>query len=379
MKIAILGDLCLSYPNEILDDIKKIMEDYNKSSILEILNKNDFNIVNLEAPISNSNNAINKIGPNLKNPIQTIDFLKRSNIGICSLANNHIYDFGFEGLKDTLKICKKNEIKTFGAGLEPNTIKKPIVIEKNNIKVAFISFAENEFNSIDFENNGYGSNNLDIIELYNQIKYAKSVTDHVIIIAHGGHEQYQYPSPRIKKLYHFLIDIGADAVIAHHPHVIQGIEQYKDKSIFYSIGNYFFPSIKKNISNHEGFIVVLEIEKTKLNYEIVPYTQCLNEFSINVIEGKDKSNFLIKLDNLSNTISDDKKLEDNWNNFASSRHDFYYSTLFPLHKKITYRLLKFGIEKLFLPKKHILKVLNLIRCESHRDIYIKTIKDKIVN
>ena len=68
MKIGILGDFCLSYPDSTYPNINQIMEDYSKSSIIKELNKNDYNIVNLEAPITNSKNSIKKTGPNLKNP-----------------------------------------------------------------------------------------------------------------------------------------------------------------------------------------------------------------------------------------------------------------------------------------------------------------------
>ncbi len=377
MKIGIIGDIFMGYYNSDVVNYNKIVDDYSKSSILNILNNNDYNIGNLEAPITSSDRMISKTGPALKNPEQVIDILNKSKIGYLALANNHIYDYGEKGLKDTLEKCRSNKIKTFGAGLTLQEIREPLFIEDADVKVAFISFAENEFNTIDLINKGFGSNSLDIIDLCDQIKVANSNSDFVILISHGGHEEYPYPSPRIKKLYRFLIDMGADALIAHHPHVVQGYEEYDGKMIFYSIGNYFFPSHEKIKPNHEGIVVNLEIKRNKLTYNILPYSQCLNDYSINYMEGEEKQKFMNTLKLLSYSIENDEELEEKWKNFLNYRNESFIYSLFPINPKIAYRLVKFGFDKLFVPKKHFLKILNLIRCESHRDILRSALKEKV--
>ena len=375
MKVGILGDFCLSYVDSSIPDMDQIIETYRKSSILKELGKIDLNIVNLEAPITNSEKQIKKTGPNLKNPEKVIDIFKLTNVQICTLANNHIYDFGTDGLNDSIEICEKNNIKVVGAGLDHEKIVTPLIIEDNKIKIAIINFAENEFNSIDLAEKVAGSNSLNVIEIYNQINKAKLNSDFVIIISHGGHEEYHYPSPRIKKLYRFFVDIGVDAVIGHHPHVVQGYEEYKDKPIFYSIGNFFFPSTEKIRANHEGFVVVLEFLSNKLKYNILPYFQCLDDFSIDLMEGNDKLEFLEKLKSLSEKISNDNELKQEWYKLIQNRKEYFIDSLFPFNPKITKRLLKFGLYKLFVPKNHFLKMIDLIRCESHRDILISSLKN----
>ena len=375
MRIGILGDFCLSFADTAVNP-SQIIKDFSKSSILLSLNNNKYNIVNLEAPITNSESPIIKTGPSLKNPKEAIDILKLMNVQICTLANNHIYDFASDGLKDTLNICEKHNIKTTGAGLNPQKIYEPLIIEDDEITLAIISFAENEFNSIDMLENGVGSNNLDIIELSNQINIAKFKSDYIIIIAHGGHEEYHYPSPRIKKLYHFLIDIGADAIIAHHPHVVQGYEEYKSKPIFYSIGNYFFPSSENSKANHEGFVVILDISKNMISHSIVPYTQCVNNFQVELMTGEQKIEFIKDVKSLSLVIKDDHELEKKWADFIQSRKETFLISLFPFSLKVVRRLVKYGLDRFFVPQKHFLKLLNLIRCESHRDILISSLKEK---
>ena len=314
----------------------------------------------------------------MKNPKEMVDIFRLSKVQVCTLANNHIYDFGAEGLKDSIDICERNNIKTLGAELDYQKIHEPLFIGNGKIKAAIINFAENEFNTIDLDDKGIGSNGLDIIEIYNQINYAKTNSDFTIVIAHGGHEEYHYPSPRIKKLYRFFIDIGTDAVIGHHPHVVQGYEEYKSKPIFYSIGNYLFPLDEKVASNYEGYVVILELLKDRLNYSILPYTQSLDNYSVNLMEEDQKLEFLNKLKSLSAKILNDNELKEEWHDLVQSRKEFFINSLFPFNSKVTNRLLKYGLYKMFTPKNHFVKMIDLIRCESHRDILLNCIKDKFL-
>jgi len=113
------------------------------------------------------------------------------------LANNHINDYGLKGIDDTIKICKQNNLLTVGAGLNYNEENNLLYYQHNGIKIAIISFAENEFNTIDLEKGG--SSYLDIIDIVGKIIEAKKQADHVIIFSHSGNEHYVYPSPNAQK------------------------------------------------------------------------------------------------------------------------------------------------------------------------------------
>ena len=146
MKIGFLGDF---FPTNISGLIKisdDLLTDYEKSTILPILENNDFNVVNLECPITNSNNSILKSGPSAKASYDSIKLLNIANVKVASLANNHIKDFFKEGIDDTINICSKNNIKTLGAGTKNNHLLKSIILNENNIKVGIISIAESEYN-----------------------------------------------------------------------------------------------------------------------------------------------------------------------------------------------------------------------------------------
>jgi poly-gamma-glutamate synthesis protein (capsule biosynthesis protein) len=94
------------------------------------------------------------------------------------------------------------------------------------------------------------------------ISYAKTKADFVVVQAHWGIEYQGEPSDRQKSLAHQMVDAGADAVVGHHPHVLQGVERYKGKFIIYSLGNFMF-DLKRPIS-HPGMVLRLRLEKGKL-------------------------------------------------------------------------------------------------------------------
>src|SRR5690606_34911013 len=116
-------------------------------------------------------------------------------------------------------------------------------------KIAIINIAENEWASA--TDTSAGANGMDLIDDVKSIQEAKSQSDFVLVIVHGGHEYYNLPSLRMQKQYRFYIDNGADLVVGHHSHCISGMETYKNKKIYYSLGNFLFtkPSVFKGWYN----------------------------------------------------------------------------------------------------------------------------------
>ena len=102
------------------------------------------------------------------------------------------------------------------------------------------------------------------MSVFNQIQEAKSKADFIVVVAHGGHEHYNLPSPRMKKWYRFFVDAGASAVVTHHTHIISGYEVYKDAPIFYSLGNFLFDwEGERNKPWNKSMIIRLHFEKAK--------------------------------------------------------------------------------------------------------------------
>ena len=343
------------------------------SDIKDVLNSADYRVVNLECPFLQGQSPTEKSGPLLNAAPETAQLLKEGRFDLVTLANNHIFDHGDNGISSTLRICREHNIATVGAGLTLQDAQKTYYTKIKDRNVAFINFAENEFNTAS-DNHG-GSNPLDIIDLYNQLREAGRQADLVIVIAHGGHEYFQYPSPRTVKLYRFLADNGADAVIGHHPHCVQGCEVYHGVPIYYSLGNFIFPGKAAVKEHHQGLMVSLSVDcENKCRAEIIPYDQCGSSGFISLMPENEKNTFIEQFNILSNTVTEPDKLLDLWRKFALNKEKSFVYALFPWRKSFTGILMRTGLFYRLIPRLYFLRLLNLIRCESHRDILVAVLK-----
>ena len=203
MKILIAGDFV---PRErVLEKIKK--NDYADvfADLKPYIDQADYSILNLEAPLvldSSRAQPIQKVGPSLGAPLETIDVIKSAGFNCVTLANNHIMDYGAQALKDTISTLNEKHILHVGAGQSLNDASKVLYLDDGAQVVAVVNFCENEF-SIAGDNSA-GAFPLSIVKNYHQIQEAKEGADRVVVIVHGGHELYQLPSPRMKELFHLL-------------------------------------------------------------------------------------------------------------------------------------------------------------------------------
>jgi len=242
------------------------------NDIIQLFKNSDYNILNLEAPVTSSNRTIIKTGPNIKaNRLSTVNILNTLNINTVTLANNHILDYGGKGVNDTLNFCEEHKINAIGAGMNLTEASKTFYETINEIKIAFVNFAENEWASA--KNNVPGSNPMNIVENTRQIKDAKTKADLVFVIIHGGHEYFKLPSPRMQNQYRFYAEQGADIIIGHHTHCISGFENYNGVPIYYSLGNFLF-TLKSSYSDwYTGLILKVKIKNKKLFPTLHPIRQ----------------------------------------------------------------------------------------------------------
>lgn len=174
-------------------------------------------------------------------------FIVKQGIRIVSLANNHVMDYGVNGLQQLINLLNKNKILHCGAGVNLSEATKPLEIQIEGKKWAFISYAWPLIEATPAYKNQAGIAPLNKKLIIKIIHELKSRNDEICVMPHWGYEYEKYPLPVHRKLAHALIDAGATIIIGHHPHRIQGIEYYKNKMIAYSLGNFFFPL--KNYSN----------------------------------------------------------------------------------------------------------------------------------
>jgi poly-gamma-glutamate synthesis protein (capsule biosynthesis protein) len=231
IKLLFVGDVMMTRYVE--KKIKKLNKEYIYpfEKILNYLKTFDYVIANLEGPISDKGVKVGSKYSFRMKP-EVAEALSKANVNIVNLANNHIFDYGKVAFEDTLKNLEKNNIKYFGNFYEP------LIIQKEGIKIGFLGFSDFlKHLEVKESKTGIATVNDNLSEI---IKKAKEKVDILIVSFHWGEEYKKIANERQRKLAKIAIDSGADLVIGHHPHVIQDIEKYKEKFIFYSLGNFIF-------------------------------------------------------------------------------------------------------------------------------------------
>ncbi|MCZ8512049.1 CapA family protein [Paenibacillus filicis] len=239
VNLAFVGDVMFS------DNVEGILKqngyDYPYKFVKPYLEKADFAVANLETPITARGTAQVKEYTYRSSPA-ALPKLKKAGVGLVNLANNHSMDFGEEGLLDTMDNLDAQGILRVGAGRNTEEAYKYALVEKNGFKIAFLGFSR-----VIPDTSWYsGKSKPGLAETYSTklpleaIDKAKADADMVVVIAHWGEERKDVPGREQTRLAHLYIDEGADLVVASHPHVLQGFEQYKGKWIAYSLGNFIF-------------------------------------------------------------------------------------------------------------------------------------------
>jgi poly-gamma-glutamate capsule biosynthesis protein CapA/YwtB (metallophosphatase superfamily) len=370
VKVLIAGDFC---PINRIEDLA-LNQDYENifNDFIQVFQGNDLNIVDLECPLTHTKTARPKTGPHQKAHPDTIRVLKHGNINLVAMANNHVMDYGKKGIEDTLYLLEENGIQTVGIGKSVSQAAKPISVKIRNISIAILNMADNEFLST--PDGSYTCNSIDALQCFYDIKNAKETHDYVFVIVHSGNEFYELPSPRIKILYRYIADLGADVVIAHHTHVFSGYEIYNSKPIFYGLGNFLYDWPGKVDSTwNRGYMVRLEISST-LDFEIIPFNQNNKEPGIFHLSAEETEDFYKDIERLNKIIQDDQVLEAKFSEYCRSVFPMYDAFIEPNLGRYINALRKKKLFPGLLSRKKRLLLLNLTRCESHRDVLLRLLK-----
>jgi poly-gamma-glutamate synthesis protein (capsule biosynthesis protein) len=363
MKIIVGGDFCpINYPVNQLRPFRNI-----RSFIDEV----DFRIINLEAPLTEYDCPTLKTGPSLKLHPEVAGSLKEAGINLVTLANNHIHDYGSSGILDTLDACRKHGVSHVGAGKNLEEAASIFYTKLKGQLLAVINVAENEWGSADRKQAGYAS--LDPYMLFTKMQEAKRITDNLLVIVHGGHEEWKYPSPRMIRTYRLMALWGASAVIGHHSHCVGGYEVYQNVPIFYSLGNLFFPWPGREVFWNNGLLLTLELEKGKVSsFAVNPFKQNIDAGKIEMLIDNERDSVLNEIKEINRVIQDEEALTREWDAFVRSRYDLDSLLLSGLNKvRLLRGVLKYSrVMRLFENKDFRKTFLGLIRCESHRDILI---------
>ena len=242
--------------------------DYPFAATAAELRKGDMAVGNLEAPIAQGGKEFIFKKFRFRADPQCAPALKRAGFSVLTLANNHIMDFGEPALLETIHNLDSNGILYTGAGISLPAARQKIIVHVKGAKVAFLAYSVTLpvefFAAADHPGTAPG------YPLYykEDIAQAKAAADYVIVSFHWGLEGASTPHLSQVATAHSAIDAGADVVLGHHPHVLQGIERYKKGIIFYSLGNFAFGSISP--SADRSIIARITLEEGIKAVELVP-------------------------------------------------------------------------------------------------------------
>ena len=373
MSILIGADIVPSGRNKCLfadGDVKSLVGD----DLIKILMDADYRVFNLETPLVDEIDPIDKCGSNLFANSSTIFGLKKLGVNLFTLANNHIMDQGEKGLISTINILNENGISHIGAGCNLKQAQEPFILDVKNRKIGFYACAEHEFSIA--EDNFPGANPFDLLESFDHIAELKKVCDYVIVLYHGGKEHYQYPSPMLQKVCRKFVQKGADLVICQHSHCIGCEEVYGNARIVYGQGNFIFDS------NYGPYSQTSLLIKLTDNMEIEYFPIVKKERGIRLASDKCAENILSDFKKRSSQLEDVNFVNKNYKEFAKKSLSEYmltfsgysHKTFIRILNRLCGRKLTNRIIRRY-TKKEMLAIRNFVECEAHRELFLTGLKN----
>lgn len=364
MRILIAGDLSLQNR---ATQCQWDEQQTNKSfaGVRRIVSECDSAIVNLESPITDCVRPLLKDGPSLKNSTFALNIIKNCGFRAVSLANNHLKDYGWQGVTDTIKTCNEDGFLTVGAGEDLAEARRPMILEKDGLKIGILNVCEHESSVATVSTAGAAP--LEFANLFYDIRALRRKVDKVFVIIHGGCEHYQLPTPRMKRDYHLIADFGADVIVNHHQHCYSGYEMYNGTLIFYGLGNFFFDNPqKRNDKWNEGLLLKLDVQKDEIQFELIPYNQCDDDPVIRIRKyGEVKD----KIEKLNAIIADDNLLNEHFDRLVASKKPL--RPFLPYGNHYLRALYHRGFFPDFMSKQRKVIIENSISCETHREVLLR--------
>ena len=265
---------------------------YFFENVKSILETDDLTVVNMEGTLTESENRQDKTFA-FKGDPSFAEVLTDGSVEAANLANNHSKDYGEESYTDTIRYLEDAGISTFGYD-------RTAVVDVKGIQVGLVGIYELA-DGMERESQ--------VIENINAVR--NQGADLVIVSFHWGQEKETYPDDIQKSLAHTAVDNGADLVVGHHPHVLQGIEKYNGKNIVYSLGNFCFggnsnPSDKDTMIFQQTFSFengeLVQDDVTNIIPCSLSSVSSYNDYRPTPLEGSEKERVMQKIEELSSGI-----------------------------------------------------------------------------
>jgi poly-gamma-glutamate synthesis protein (capsule biosynthesis protein) len=237
------------------------------------LSSGDILFGNLEGPVSDKGKDIGNLYSFRMSPPDVIPVLKNAGFDVVSFANNHVGDWGMPAFLDTMARLKGAGIAFAGAGVSKAQAEQPVIIEQKGMKVGFLAFSDVGPKWIAATKSLPGILLASDPRLKEIVAHAAKQVDLLVVSFHFGDEYKTEANARQKKLAHEAIDAGARLVIGHHPHVVEGMEEYKNSVIAYSLGNFIFDQYFSK-ETMRGLALKVKVDADgDITYEKIPLVQ----------------------------------------------------------------------------------------------------------
>ena len=344
------------------------MNNLVEQGILDLLKNADFRVVNLEVPLTDKEDKLQKSGPNLMAPTATIKGYQTLGVDLVTIANNHILDQNISGFKSTLETLDNAGIKHVGGGMNYEDAIKPQIVEVGDKKIGFYATCQHEFSWV--QDYGSGANGFDPLYSFDHIAELKAKCDYVIVLYHAGVEHYRYTSPYEQRNCRRMIEKGADLVLMQHTHCISCEEDYKGGKILYGQGDFIFDHSEME-SCLSGLLVTIDIDGDDFKIGYIPVERKDGFISLSknpkIIEDFNKR---------SEEIKDPKFLEDVYYDYGRQRVHWFTNGIMGYYNS---KWIRFAVEHIDSKRgnKYLLHgdrsrrlVTNYITNPAHRELYV---------
>lgn len=284
---------------------------------LPVLACADYAVANLECALTSRGESIRKCGPCLKGKPDYARMLSQCGFTHLGLSNNHVMDFGIAGMQDTVRAIEEAGLVCFGFGKDDQDSRRPLFLEKDGRKVAVVAVCEHEYSYA--LRDQYGTNPFDPFDTMEDITAAKEQADYVVVMYHGGKEQCEVPSVRLRKACRAMVRAGADLVLCQHSHCIGCQEKYRGGEIVYGQGNFNFVKHSEKEHWRSGLMLDVRLEDG-LQVEYIPVQ--VTPTGIALARGEEKRALLAGFMQRSEMLLDEEQWLAAWRAFCEG--ETYY-------------------------------------------------------
>ena len=302
-----VGDIMLD--RGVGEKIEKLGAEFPFQRVAGLMREADLALGNLESPISSLGTAVKGKEVNFRAAPEVIHGIRNAGIDVLSLGNNHSSDYGADALMETMDILSHNGIAYIGAGANAAAAHRPANLTVNGIKVSLLGYSYRFHMVVEAQQRRSGVAIARGEQIRTDIERAKEWADVVIVSFHWGWEYSDHPDSETRELAHLVVESGADVVVGHHPHVIQGIEIYKGGLICYSLGNFIFD--QRGERTTRSLMLRCKMEKSGLQQaELLPVIIDTEEFRPGLASEEAAESILLELKDLSKQLDTDIELKD---------------------------------------------------------------------